>query len=252
MNRRIAVAGATGRIGSLVVKALERDGHDVVALSRSGGIDLLTGEGLTDALAGVDTVVDTTNSTATEEAETVGFFTTVTNHLLAAEKAAGVKHHVVLSIAGMDRVRGNAHYAGKRAQESVVEGGGVPFSIVPATQFHDFAEMVGSWTESDGVVTLPPILLQPIAPRDVAEVLARVALGDPVGRHVDVAGPGPEDMVDMARRTLAARRRSIRIVPSWHTGTFGVEMAGDVMLAAEDAEIAPTSFDDWLEEIAGI
>lgn len=249
-QRRVAVAGASGRIGALVCRTLDREGHQAVPISRGHGVDLTTGEGLPEVLGGVDTVIDVTNSTALEESETIGFFTATTNHLLEAEKQAGVRHHVALSIAGVSRVSGNAHYAGKRAQEAAIEAGGVPFSIVPATQFHDFAEMVGSWTESDGVVTLPPLLLQPVAPQDVAAVLVRVALGDPVGRHVDVAGPGPEDMVDMARRTLAARGRAVRLVPSWHTGIFGEEMAGDVLLAAKDAEIAPTTFDAWISEIS--
>jgi uncharacterized protein YbjT (DUF2867 family) len=155
---------------------------------------------------------------------------------------------VALSIACLWNVRGNAHYEGKRAQETTVTEGDVPFTIVPATQFHDFAEMVASWTEVDGVAEIAPLLIQPVAPRDVAELLATVATSGPVGRHVDVAGPGPEDLVDMARRTLAVRGRSVRLVPSWRTGIFGAEMAGEVLLPAPDAHIAPTSFDAWLAE----
>jgi uncharacterized protein YbjT (DUF2867 family) len=168
--------------------------------------------------------------------------------LLAAERAAGVKHHVVLSIAGLWKVRGNAHYEGKRAQETRVTEGDIPYTIVPATQFHDFAEMVASWTETDGVAQVPPLLIQPVAPYDVAEVLANVATSAPQGRHVDVAGPDPQDLVDMARRTHAVRGRSIALVPTWHSGIFDAEMAGDVLLPASDALIAPTSFDAWLTE----
>ncbi len=120
---------------------------------------------------------------------------------------------------------------------------------MPATQFHDFAEMVASWTELDGVAQLAPLLIQPIAPQDVADVLARVATGPPQGRHSDIAGPDPHDLVDMARRTYAARGRSIRLVPSWHTGIFDVSMAGDVLLPSAGAQIAPTSFDDWLDTV---
>jgi uncharacterized protein YbjT (DUF2867 family) len=159
-----------------------------------------------------------------------------------------VNHHVVLSIAGLRRVRGNAHYEGKRAQETAVTEGDIPFTIVPATQFHDFAEMVVSWTESNGVAQLPPLLIQPVAPLDVAEVLAAVATSGPQGRHADLAGPEPEDLVDMARRTYAVRGRPIQLMPSWHTGIFGAEMAGDVLLPSPDAHIAPTSFDTWLAQ----
>ena len=245
---RIAVAGATGRIGSLVHRSLERRGHTVAPISRAHGVDLRAGTGLESALQGVDAVIDVTNSTATDRDETVAFFSSTTQRLLAAERAAGVGHHVVLSIAGLRKVRGNAHYEGKRAQETVVAEGDVPFTIVPATQFHDFAEMVASWTQVDGVAQVPPLLLQPIAPVDVAEILAAVAIAEPQGRHVDVAGPDPQDLVDMARRTYAVRGRSITLVPTWHTGIFDVEMAGDVLLPSPDALIAPTSFDTWLAE----
>lgn len=245
---RAAVVGATGRMGRLVHSALERREHTVVPISRSLGVDVQAGTGLEAALEGVDVVVDVTNSTATDPAETVGFFSEATQRLLAAERAADVGHHVVLSIAGLGKVRGNAHYEGKRAQETLVSEGDVPFTIVPATQFHDFAEMVASWTEVDGVAQLPPLLLQPVAPYDVAEVLATVATFSPKGRHVDVAGPDPHDLVDMARRTHAVRGRTVTLVPTWHTGIFDTEMAGDVLLPAADALIAPTSFDTWLAE----
>lgn len=243
---RIAVIGATGHIGSLTTTRLERDGHEVVPLSRSTGVDVFTGDGLDDALRGVDSVVDVTNSTATREEETVAFFTRASQHLLAAEARAGVAHHVLLSIAGVHRVRGNAHYAGKRSQEEVVEAGPTPFSIVPATQFHDFAAMVTSWTEVDGVAPVAPLLVQPIAPQDVADVLARVAVGPPQGRHPEIAGPEPHDLVDMARRTHAARGRTIRLLPTWRSGIFGPDMAGEVLLPQADAQLAPTTFEEWL------
>lgn len=246
---RIAVVGVTGRIGALTRAALERDAHEVVPVSRSHGVDVLTGSGLEGAMTGVDAVVDVTNSTAREESETVAFFTTATKNLLAAERRAGVAHHVVLSIAAVAKVTGNPHYAGKRAQEAAVEAGDVPHTIVPATQFHDFAEMVASWTETGGVAQIAPLLVQPIAPKDVADVLARVATGPAQGRHVDIAGPETQDLVDMARRTYAAHGRSIRLVPTWRGGIFDVGMAGEVLLPAADAEILPTTFDAWLDEV---
>lgn len=245
---RVAIVGATGRIGSLVHRALQRRQHTVVPISRTHGIDVATGTGLAAALQGVDVVVDVTNSTATDSAETIGFFTSATTQLLAAGRSAGVKHHIVLSIAGLWKVRGNAHYAGKRAQETAVTEGTVPYTIVPATQFHDFAAMVASWTETDGVAQIPPLLIQPVAPFDVAEVLADVTESGPQGRHRDVAGPDPQDLVDMARRTYAARGRSVTLIPTWHTGIFDAEMSGDALLPSPDALIGPTSFDSWLAE----
>lgn len=242
---RIAVAGATGNIGALTVAALERSGHQVVRVSRSLGVDLTTGEGLDAALEGVEAVVDATNGTAADREEAVAYFGTTTRNLLAAGARAGVRHHVLLSIACLDRVEGNAHYAGKREQERLVSGGPVPWTIVRATQFHDFAAMVTSWTERDGAATVAPLLLQPIAPADVAEILAEIAVGEPRGLYRDIAGPEPQDMVDMARRTNEARGRTVRLVPTW-SGLFGTEMAGEVMLPGEDARIAPTTFDEWL------
>jgi uncharacterized protein YbjT (DUF2867 family) len=242
---RIAVAGATGHIGALTVSALEGRGHDAVRISRSLGVDLLTGEGLDDALRGVEAVVDATNVAATNRGEAVASLGTMTRNLLASEQRAGVRRHMLLSIVGLDRVEGNAHYAGKREQVRLVAGGPVPWTIVPATQFHDFAAMVVSWAEKDGAATIAPLLVQPIAPQDVADILAEVAEGEPQRRYPDVAGPEPQDLVDMARRTNEVRGRAVRLVPSW-SGLFGPSMAGDVMLPGEGARIAPTSSDEWL------
>ncbi|MGN9842207.1 SDR family oxidoreductase [Nonomuraea sp. H19] len=242
---RIAVAGATGNIGSLTVAALDRDGHDVVRISRSLGVDLVTGDGLDDALTGVEAVIDVTNGPATGRDEAVAYFAAATRNLLAAEERAGVRHHVLLSIVGIGKVDGNPHYAGKREQERLIAAGPVPWTIVPATQFHDFAAMVVDWTEQDGVATIAPLLVQPIAPTDVAGILAEIAVGEPRGRYVDVAGPEPQDLVDMARRTHRARGREVKLVPTW-SALFGPSMAGNVLLPGDGARIAPTTFDEWL------
>jgi len=246
---RVAVAGATGRIGSLTVEALELMGHETVGISRTQGIDAYTGEGLVSALAGVDALVDALSSNATDHDEVVGFFSQSTRNLLEAEQETGVQHHVLLTIVGLSRYDGNAHAAGKRAQERLVEQGPVQWSILPATQFHDFAEMVTTWTEQDGSATIAPLLVQPVAPADVADVLAEIATGPPQGRCPDLAGPETQDLVDLARRTRAARGTSIRLVPTWSSGLFGVDMAGDVHLPGPGARIAPTTFDDWLAQL---
>ncbi|MGA6167857.1 SDR family oxidoreductase [Amycolatopsis magusensis] len=242
---RIAIAGATGNIGALTSAALTRAGHEVVPISRSLGVDLATGAGLDGVLAGVAAVVDVTNAPPADEAETVAYFGATTRNLLAAEERAGVRHHVLLSIVGIDRIGGNAHYAGKREQERLVTASPVPWTIVPATQFHDFAAMVAGWTEQDGVATIAPLLVQPIAPGDVAGVLAEIAAGEPRGRYADLAGPEPQDLVDMARRTHEARGRTVKLVPTW-SGPFGLSMAGDALLPGDGAQLAPTTFDEWL------
>lgn len=242
---RIAVAGATGNIGARTVSALQKKGYDPIRISRSLGVDLATGDGLDTALDGVDAVVDAISSELIDRDEALAYFGATTRNLLAAEERAGVRHHVLLSIVGIHRVEGNAHYAGKREQERLVADGPVPWTIVPATQFHDFAATVCSWTEHDGVATVAPLLIQPIAPADIAEILAEIATGGPQGYYVDVAGPEAQDLVDMARRTNQARGRNVKLVPTW-SGIFDDSMAGNVMLPDENARIAPTTFDEWL------
>ena len=213
---RIAVAGATGNIGARTVAAIESNGHEAVRISRSLGVDLTTGEGLDAALDGVDAVIDAISSPPISPEETRAYFGTTTRNLLAAEERAGVRHHVLLSIVGIGRTAGGtAHYSGKREQERLIEEGRVPWTIVPATQFHDFAALAVSWTERDGVATIAPLLIQPIAPNDIADILAEVATGTPQGRYVDVAGPEPQDLVDMARRTLEVLGRNVKLVPTW-------------------------------------
>lgn len=244
---RIAVAGATGNIGTLTVAALERDGHEVVRISRSLGVDLTTGAGLDDALKGVDAVIDVTNAPAADRDAMIAYFGAATRNLLAAEERAGVRHHVLLSIVGIHGVEGNTHYAGKREQERLVSEGQVPWTIAPATQFHDFAAMTASWTEQNGVAPIAPLLVQPIAPADVADILAEIATGEPQGRYADIAGPDTQDLVDMARRTFAARGLEVKLVPTW-SGPFGTSMAGNVLLPGEGARLAPTTFDEWLTQ----
>jgi uncharacterized protein YbjT (DUF2867 family) len=246
---RIAVAGGTGLVGRHVVEALRASGHEPVALSRAQGHDLERGTGLDEALAGVTAVVDVTNTPETDPEKTRAFFAAVTGNLLAAEARAGVRHHVTLSIVGVDRVEGNGHYVGKRHQEELVLDGAIPFTILRATQFHEFAEMVAGWTTQDGVATIAPLLMQPVAAVEVGKVLAEVAVGDPSGRTSDLAGPRSEDLVDMARRTLAARGSDVRVQASWQNGPFGLDMAGDVLLAPPDARIAGMTFDDWLAQL---
>lgn len=242
---RIAVAGATGNIGARTVSALEKNGHEAIRISRSLGVDLTTGDGLDAALQGADAVIDAISSPLVSPAETLAYFGSTTTNLLEAEARAGVRHHVLLSIVGIYRVEGNAHYTGKREQERLIAEGPVPWTVVPATQFHDFAELAISYTEQDGVATIAPLLVQPIAPDDIAAILAEIAADEPQGRYVDVAGPETQDLVDMARRTNEMRGRTVKLIPTW-SGVFDESMAGNVLLPGENARIAPTRFEDWL------
>ncbi len=161
-------------------------------------------------------MVDAISAPPISPAETLAYFATTTRNLLAAEERAGVRHHALLSIVGIHRIEGGtAHYSGKREQERLIEEGGVPWTIVPATQFHHFAALAASWTERDGVATIAPLLVQPIAPDDIAQVLAEIATGEPQGRYVDVADPETQDLVDIARRTNDVLGGKLKLVPTW-------------------------------------
>jgi uncharacterized protein YbjT (DUF2867 family) len=244
---RIAVIGGTGVAGHHTVEALRRAGHSPVVVARSRGADVFTGQGIDEAFAGVDAVVDVSNMVAPDAAATRTLFATATRNLLAAEERAGVKHHVLLSIVGLERIEGNAHYAGKRAQEELLSSGPIPLTILRATQFHEFAGMVVGWTRKGDVALVPPLLVQPVAAADVGDALAEIAAGRPRGRATDLAGPEPQDLVDMARRTLAARGESIRLIPSWQSGVLGVEAAGEMLLPGSEVRLAKTTFDAWLD-----
>jgi uncharacterized protein YbjT (DUF2867 family) len=242
---RIAVAGASGDIGTLTRAALERAGHEVVPISRSAGVDAYTGAGLAAALAGVDVVVDVTNTPSQDEAEIVDFFGTTSRNLLAAEQQAGVGHHVLLSIVGIDHGQQVPHYSGKREQERLVTSGPIPWTIVRATQFFDLAARTAEWNEHDGVAPIAPLLVQPIAPSDVGEILADIATDAPRNGVVEIAGPETQGFVDMARRTFAARGQDMTLVPTWR-GTFDTSMAGEVLLPGPDARLGATTFEQWL------
>jgi uncharacterized protein YbjT (DUF2867 family) len=242
---RVAVMGATGRIGLFTMAALTNSGHQSVPMSRSAGVDGHTGAGLDEALEGVDVVVDVSNTRAQDRAEIVDFFSTVTANLLAAESRAGVRHHVLLSIVGLEHERHVPHYAGKQEQERLVTAGPIRWSIVRSTQFHDFAAMVAGWTLKDGAATIAPLLVQPIDQQEVGKMLADVAISPTLGRPIDIAGPRTEDLVDMARRTFATRGEQVRLVPTWR-GVFDTSMAGEVLLPGDEARLGRVTFDDWL------
>jgi uncharacterized protein YbjT (DUF2867 family) len=242
---RVAVVGATGQTGRRTVLALRRWGHEPVAIARAAGVDILTGTGLAAALEGADAVVDVSNAPARDADEARAFFGTATANLLAAEQLVGVSHHVVLSIVGVDRVTGNAHYAGKRRQEELALSGPIPATVLRATQFYEFAAMVVEWTLRDGVALVPPLLVQPLAIADLADALVETAATAGHGEVLEVAGPEPQDLVDMARRTLAVHGQTVRLVPTWR-GPLGVEMAGEALLPGPDARLTSTTFDQWL------
>ncbi|WFE99301.1 NAD(P)H-binding protein [Micromonospora sp. WMMD964] len=241
---KIAVLGGTGLIGSQVVKILQDAGHEAVPHSLSTGVDLLTGQGLTEALTGAEVVVNLTNSPTFDDASPA-FFQTTMDNLLAAAGSAGVGHAVVLSIVGVDRVPDLAYYRAKVLQEDILKAGPVPYSIVRATQFFEFVEAILSWTADDTTVRLPRTPVQPMAAADVAQAVADVSMGAPLQGIRDVAGPDVFALDELGRITLAARGDQRTVTTDDSAGMFAA-VPGDVLIAADGAVIAPTAYREWL------
>jgi len=250
VGMRVAVAGGTGLVGRYVVEELVAAGREPVVLSRSRGVDLVAGSaGLDAALDGVDAVVDVSNVTTTSARKSVAFFDAVGRNLLDAGERAGVRHHVVLSIVGIDRV-GLGYYRGKLRQEDVVRGGPVPWTVLRATQFHEFAEQTLDRVPGPFAV-VPRMRTQPIAAREVARQLVTLATGPAQGMAPDLAGPRVEQLVDMVRRLLRARGERRLVVPVRMPGAVGAAMTGDGQLPVADAADVPgarggQTFDEWL------
>jgi len=241
---RIAVAGGTGVVGGHVVEAGRAAGHEVVVLARSAGADVITGVGLSDALQGVDAVIDVTNTTTLSAAKAVAFFETATRNLLAAEEAAGVGHHVALSIVGIDGID-SSYYAGKLAQERAVAAGTVPFTIARAAQFHEFPGQLLSGM-SGPIAVMPKLLMRPVAAREVGAHLVRVASGAAAGRARDLVGPRDEVLVDVARRQMAFDGVRRLVLGVRLPGAYGKGLASGSLRGDADALQGAITFDEWL------
>ena len=247
---KIVVLGGTGLIGSLLVQALRSGGHEVVSASPSTGVDALTGAGLPEAVRDAQTVVDVSNPPSFEDAAVLEFFTTTTRNLLAAEAAAGVKHHVALSIVGASRVPDSGYLRAKATQERLIEEATVPYTIVRATQFFDFVSTIVDVAAVEGVVRLPPARLRPIAAADVVEDLARTAVSAPVDFGPELAGPELIPLDELARRVLAHLHDSREVVTDPTARYFG-GVINDMSLtpghnsSLPATRIAPTTLDDW-------
>lgn len=241
---RIAVAGGTGTVGRHAVEAARAAGHEAVVLSRGSGVDVLTGAGLAGALAGADAVIDVTSIMTLSEKKARRFFETGTRNLLAAEQEAGVGHHVALSIVGIDGID-TAYYAAKLAQERAVAAGSVPFTIVRAAQFHEFAGQVLSQVPGPFAVA-PRTLMRPVAAREVGAHLVRVVDGGAVGRAQDIVGPRDETLADVVRRQLAFDGIRRRVLDVKLPGAYGVGLASGALRGGPDARQGEITFDEWL------
>jgi len=244
----IVVIGGSGLIGAKLVSKLSEAGHDVLPASLDSGVDILTGDGLAEALEGAQVVVDVANAPAWDDEAVLNFFRTAARNLLAAEAAAGVGHHVTLSVVGADRLPDSGYLRAKVAQEELVEAGPIPYSIVRATQFFEFIGRIADSSTDGDTVLLSPALVQPEAADDVAGTLADVAVGAPLNGMVELGGPEAFPLDELARRVLSAKGDARRVVADPHVRYYGAELDDRSLVPGEDARIAPTRFEDWLAQ----
>jgi uncharacterized protein YbjT (DUF2867 family) len=248
MNKKmkIVVIGGTGLIGTKLVNNLRKRGHEVLAASPKSGVNTFTGEGLAETLTDAQVVVDVANAPSWEDKAVMEFFQTAGRNLLAAEAAAGVRHHVALSIVGDDRLPASGYLRAKVAQENLIKASGIPFTIVRSTQFFEFAKgIVQSATEGQ-IVRLSPALFQPIAADDVAAALTGFALAEPLNGTIEIAGPEPIRMDEFAQRFLSATRDPRKVTADTHALYFGTELNDQSLTPGHKARLGPTRFEEWL------
>jgi uncharacterized protein YbjT (DUF2867 family) len=243
---KIVVIGGSGLIGSKLVTKLGEHGHEAVAASPNSGVNTLTGEGLAEVLEDASVVVDVSNSPSFEEVAVMEFFKTSTRNLLTSEAAAGVGHHVALSVVGADRLPDSGYMRAKVAQEAAIKAATIPYTILRATQFFEFIGRIADGSTVGDMVRLSPALMQPVAAEDVAAALADVAVGTPVNGTVELAGPEPLRLDALARRVLSARQDPRQVIADVHARYFGAEVNDQSLTPSDNPRIAPTRFEDWL------
>jgi uncharacterized protein YbjT (DUF2867 family) len=247
---KIVIIGGTGRIGSKVVTHLREQGHQAVPVSPDTGVNTLTGEGLAGVLAGAAVVVDASNSPSFEDTAVLKFFETSTTNLLAAEAAAGVGHHVALSIVGSDRAPDSGYLRAKVAQEKLIRNSSIPYSIVRATQLFEFFKTIADAATDGNTVRIAPVLFQPIAAEDVAKAVSRVAVSPPVNGVVEIAGPQQFRFDEFIRLGLRASQDPRVVVADPHTRYYGAELGERTLVPAAAARLGEIRFEDWLAQSA--
>jgi uncharacterized protein YbjT (DUF2867 family) len=242
---KVVVIGGSGLIGKKLVPLLRGQGHEAVPASPSSGVNALTGEGLANALTGADAVVDVSNSPSWSDADVMAFFDTSTRNLLAAEKAAGVRHHVALSVVGADRMPGSGYMRAKVNQEKVIEAGGMPYTIVRATQFFEFLGWIAGEGGKGDTARVPAAPMQPIAADDVAAALADICVGAPANGMVEVAGPETRPIAEFVGKYLAASGDKRAVVADPSVLYSGAALDARGLNPGANPRLGPTRFDDW-------
>jgi uncharacterized protein YbjT (DUF2867 family) len=247
-SMKLVVIGGSGLIGSKLVAKLREQGHEAVPAAPNTGVNTITGQGLADALQGASVVVDVSNSPSFEEAAVMEFFTTSTRNLLKYAAAASVKHYVALSVVGTERIPDSPYLRAKNAQETLIKGGGIPYSIVHATQFFEFVKRIADEATDGTTVRLPPVLIQPMAADDVASAVGRVAVGAPLNGTVEVGGPQVFRFDDLIRQSLEARNDRRAVVADPHARYFGAELGERALIPGADARLGEIRFQEWLNQ----
>jgi uncharacterized protein YbjT (DUF2867 family) len=247
---KIVVIGGSGLIGSRLVPKLREQGHEAVAASPKSGVNTLTGEGLAEALKGASVVVDVSNAPAWEDAAVMEFFETSTRNLLAYEASADIGHHVALSVVGSERLLESGYFRAKIAQEDLIKGSSIPYSIIRATQFFEFVKGIADFSTNGNTVRLPPALIQPMAADDVASEVGKIAVGTPVNGTVEIAGPEQFRLNELIRQGLSARNDPREVVADSHAGYYGVKLGESTLVPGNDARLSQTRFADWLRHSA--
>lgn len=245
---KIVVIGGSGLIGTKLVKRLRQKGHDVIAASPASGVDTITRAGLAEALAGAEVVVDVANSPSFEDKAVLEFFETSGRNLLAAEAAAGVRHHVALSVVGADRLPDSGYLRAKVAQERLIKASPIPYTILRSTQFFEFLDGIARSATDGPTVRLSPAVLQPVVSDDVAATLADLTLGAPVNGTVELAGPERIGLDELVRRFLSAKHDPRQVVADIHARYFGAELNDQSLTPGDNPRIGPTRFEDWLSQ----
>src|SRR5580765_1805232 len=246
---KIVVIGGSGLIGTKLVNRLRKQGHDVVAASPKSGVNTITGEGLAEALAGAQVVVDVANAPSWEDQAVLKFFETSSRNLLAAEAAAGVRHHVALSVVGTDRLLESGYFRAKMAQENLIKASKIPYTIVQSTQFYEFVSAIAQFSTVGQTVHLPPALAQPIGSNDVAAALADVAVGAPVNGSIEIAGPERIPLDKLVGRFLTATQDPREVVTDAHARYFGIALNDQSLTAGNNARVGQTRFKAWLSSM---
>jgi uncharacterized protein YbjT (DUF2867 family) len=245
---KIVVIGGSGLIGTKLVNRLRQHGDEVVVASPNSGVNTITGEGLAEALAGAQVVVDVANSPSFEDKAVLEFFETSGRNLLAAEAAAGVGHHIALSVVGTDRLQGSGYFRGKMAQENLIRGSKIQYTIVQSTQFFEFMGGIAQSGTVGQTVHLSPAFVQPIASDDVADAMIDVALGAPVNGTIEIAGPERVRLNELVGRFLSATKDPREVVADTHALYFGLELNDQSLIPGDNPRIGATRFEDWLSQ----